>query len=56
MVYIGGIVWDGVEIIFRMVRVNFVGMVLCVYYHRGFSFVCSGDHCILVSDFLFYPL
>ena len=56
MVFVGGIVWDGVEIVFRKERVDFVGIVLCVYDHRGFFFVCSGDHCILVSDFLFYPL
>ena len=41
MVFIGGIVWDVVEIVFRKERVDFVAIVLYVYYHRGFSFVCS---------------
>jgi len=56
MVFVGGIIWDGVEIVFRKERMDFVVIVLCVYYHCGFAFVCSGDHCIVVSDFLFYHL
>jgi hypothetical protein len=51
-----GVIWDGVEIVSGEECMDFVGTVMCVYDHRGFVFVCSDDHWILVSDFLFYPL
>jgi len=45
-----------VEIVFGEECMDFVDIVMCVYDHRGFAFVCSGAHFILVSDFLFHPL
>ena len=40
------------EVVFCEEGVDFVSIFLCVYNYRGFSFVSTGNHCIILCDFM----
>ena len=54
MVFVGGVVCECAEVVFRKERVDLVSVVLCVYNYRGFSFVRTGNHGISLPNFLSY--
>jgi hypothetical protein len=52
VVFYGGVIWDGVEIVLRKKYVDFVIEVVCVYDYCRPAFVSTGNHGVITGDFL----
>jgi hypothetical protein len=46
LIFVGGVIFQDMEVVFREECMYFVEIIVFAYYYHGFALISLGDHCI----------